>query len=106
MKDTRAGRYGVNLGILIEYTINTIPEDVKEEYKTRFMTELNKYSIMPRIKGEPKNEGCVHELSDLLKVDITNPEQFAKLVKEGIHLMYQKNTSSKVLIALNEYLRL
>lgn len=105
MKETRAGRYGKNLAIWIDYTIETIPEDLREVYRARFLEELGTYSLKPRKNGQPLNEGCIHELSDLVNVDLSGPEDFARLVKEGVHLMYQKQTSARVLKTLREYLK-
>jgi hypothetical protein len=82
-----------------------MPENQRECYRAKFLEELNNYSLKPRKNGHPANEGCVHELSDLANVNISNPEDFAKLVKESIHLMYQKQTSARVLTALQEYLK-
>jgi len=104
MVETRARKYGRSLAIWIDYTIDAIPKSEKEEYKARFLGELDTYSLKPRKKGQPSNGGCIHELSDLTDININNPEQFARLVKEGIHLMYQKQTSARVLDALQEYL--
>lgn len=105
MKEIRTIKYAKNLAIWIDYTIDTLPENLRNKYRTRFLDELSTYSFKPRKKGHPRNEGCVHELSDLANVDISNPEHFAKLVKEGIHLIYQKQTSARVLAALQEYLK-
>jgi len=104
MAESRPGKYGRNLAIWIGYTISKLPEEQREKYKTRFLAELERYSLMPRANGRPRNEGCVHELADLADVDVKNPEQLAKLVKEGIHLMYQKQTSARVLEALRKEL--
>jgi hypothetical protein len=103
--ETRAGKYGRNLAKWIDYTIASIPESRRVDYRTRFVDELNNYSLIPRKSGQPANEGCVYELSDLVDVDIHNPENFARLVKEGVHLMYQKQTSARVLDALQKYLK-
>ncbi len=105
MKKTRAGKYGRNLAIWIDFTIDTIPQDLRDDYRARFLEELSTYSLKPRRNGQPCNEGCVHELSDLAEIEISNPEQFARLVKEGVHLMYQKQTSARVLDSLQEYLK-
>jgi hypothetical protein len=105
MKETRGGKYGRNLAIWIDYTFMTIPERCRAEYRRRFLKELNAYSLKPRKSGNPQNEGCVKELSDLTEVEIGKPEQFARLVKEGIHLMYQKRTSARVLDSLKAYLK-
>ncbi len=102
MKESRGGKYGRNLALWIDFTINQIPECQRENYRSRFIKELKEYSLIPRKEGAPVNAGCVHELSDLVDVDINNPEQFAKLVKESIHLMYQKQTSKRVLKGLYE----
>jgi len=105
MGETRASKYGRNLAIWIDYTINKISKNVRKEYRTRFFDELAKYSFESRKNGQSRNAGCVHELSDLTEVDINNPEQFARLVKESIHLMYQKQTSARVLNALQKHLK-
>jgi hypothetical protein len=105
MEETRAGKYGRNLALWIDYTISTIPKAHRKEYREKFLKELDTYSLMPRKSGQPANDGCVHELSDLMHVEITIPEDFARLVKEGIHLMYQKQTSARVLEALQKYLK-
>lgn len=104
-KETRAGKYGRNLAIWINRTIKGIPEEQREEYRTRFLRELGSYSLTPRRNGQPSNDGCVHELSDLAEVNISNPEYLARLVKEGVHLMYQKQTAAKVLKVLTEALK-
>ena len=74
-----------------------------KEYKKRFLLELRNYSDVPRKRGEPRNEGCVRELEGI-EFDATNPEHAAKLLKEGLHLMYQKQTSKRVLDCLIENL--
>jgi len=108
MGSTRAGRYGQNLAIWISDTLNTKTASLSEKqgktYRARFLNELKSYSLEPRKAGQPRNSGCVHELSDISVVNIDNPEQFARLIKEGIHLMYQKQTSARVLEALLKYL--
>jgi hypothetical protein len=104
MAETRVGRYGRNLAIWIEYTINTLPQQQRSIYTARFLKELKTYSFKSKRKEQPPNEGCVHELSDLICVDVKKPQELAKLVKESMHLLYQKETSARVLIALLEYL--
>jgi hypothetical protein len=89
-QETRAGKYGRFFSVWIRYTL----DQQNAEYRLKFLEELNKYSFRSRKKGEPKNEGCVSELEGLSELDIQNPEHLAKLVKEGLHLMYQKKTSA------------
>ena len=95
-KETRAGKYGRFLAVWINYTLNT--HDKK--YKERFLEELERYSFKPRKKDEPRHEGCVLELEDIAELDISNPKHLARLVKEGIHLMYQKSTSTRIFTSL------
>lgn len=64
--------------------------------------ELKKYSLEPRRKGEPRNSGCIYELEDIVNGEIKNPEHLARLIKEGMHLMYLKPTAARVLNALLE----
>lgn len=104
MSETRAGKYGRSLAFLAGYTIQSIPSDQREEYRSLFLDELRTFSFEPRREGTPVNRGCVHELSDIVDVDISDPVHLAKLVKEGIHLMYQKNTAKKVFNAMLESL--
>jgi len=95
-KETRAGKYGRFLAVWINYTITS--HDNK--YRKRFLEELKTYSFKPRKKDEPRHEGCVLELEDIAELDTNNPEHLARLIKEGIHLMYQKNTSARVFTSL------
>jgi hypothetical protein len=104
MAETRAGKYGKFLGAWVEHTIDSQPEELRKQYTDQFLAELATYSLVSRRNGEPVNEGCVHELRDVSKIDFDNPIHLALLVKEGIHLMYQKGTAGRVLEALNEKL--
>lgn len=105
MDEGRFSKYGRNLGRWINYTIiNNIEEEKRESYKHDFLRELKKYSFEPRKRGEPKNSGCVHELEKIVNVDVTNPMEFAKLIKEGIHLMYLKSNSKRTFAGLLEEL--
>ena len=104
MKEGRHKKYARNLAILIDYVISTIPEEQREEYRKSFLEELEDYDFTPRKKGEPRNRGCVWELNDLDSVDIENPEHLARLIKEGIHLMYLKPTAKRMLDTLKENL--
>jgi NDP-sugar pyrophosphorylase family protein len=85
MRETRGGHYGGNLAILIRYVFNTIPEDKRDSYKKEFFKELGDFS------------NNAHELKDIDLVDVNKPCELAKLVKESLHLMYQKNTSNNAL---------
>ena len=101
MIETRAGKYGRCLSnVIIEITKRR-----KKGYYREFTKELSEYCLEGRKKGMPKNRGCTYELEDIDEIDLNDPRQFAKLIKEGIHLMYQKNTARKVLEALIESLR-
>ena len=104
MEETRAKKYGRNLATWINYTINTIPELQRGNYRKRFIWELRKYSFEHRKKGEPINDGCVRELEGIEEIDPICPKELAKLVKESIHLMYQKQTAAKVMTSLLDYL--
>ena len=104
MSETRPGWYGRFLALWIDYIIQTIPEQQREWFKSRLVKELRGYSLEGRKEGESRNSGCVHELDELVKLDIENPEHLARLIKEGIHLMYQKQTASHVLNSLLENL--
>ena len=99
-KETRAGKYGRNLALVLDYIL----EAKKESYRREFLKEIKNYSLEPRKEGSPKSSGCVNELENIENLDMNNPQHLARLVKEGIHLMYQKQTSKRVLDSLLENL--
>jgi len=71
-KETRGGKYGRNLSLLISYVIQTMPEIQRGEYKDKFLKEIKNYSFKPRKKGKPRNFGTIYELENLEEVDIKN----------------------------------
>ncbi len=104
MNETRGGKYGRFLAGWVIYTIGTMPDS--DAYRERFLAELGKYSFKTRKQGEPINLGCVRELDDLANLNVESPEELARTVKEGIHLMYQKSTAARVMKSLMENLQL
>lgn len=98
--ETRPGKYGKNLGILLNFVINNMPSG----YKKAFLEELCNYSLEGRKKGTSPNSGCIYELQDIEKINVENPKELAKLIKEGLHLMYQKQTAAKILAELQKEL--
>ena len=95
IKETRAGKYGRNLAVLLNYVLDSLPADRK--YRKAFLNELQNYCLEPRRKEAPRNRQDVCELERILEVNPQNPRELARLVKEGIHLMYQKQTSARVM---------
>jgi len=102
MIETRSGKYGRNLALFIGRVLDSIPADQK--YRKSFLNELQTYSLEPQKKGTPPGPGCINELENIDQIDINNPQHLAKLIKEGIHLMYQKRTARKVLYSFLENL--
>ncbi len=100
MKEGRSAKYGRCLSSWVNFTIQSFPEEIRRDYKARFLEELKRYSFAKRKKGSHFNEGCAYELSGLEEVDIRNPGHLARIVKEGINLMYQKGTAKNVLGSL------
>jgi len=101
MKERRGAKYGKFLADWINATIESISYPLtSEEYKLKFIKELKNYSFKRRKKGEQRNDGCVWELENIGNLNLSNPEHFARLVKEGIHLMYLKPTSERVIKSL------
>jgi len=96
MSETRAGKYGRHLGSLVEFVVDSQPPEIREQYRDEFLAELENYSFTPRKKGEPVNEGCIHELKEVEVFDVNDPVHLALLAKETLHLMYQKQTSARV----------
>ena len=102
MKETRGGRYGRNLAVLLDYVLDSLPADKK--YRRAFLKELQNYCLEPRREGTPRNKRDCSELEGIAEVDVKDPRELARLVKEGIHLMYQKETARRVLCGLLERL--
>jgi len=100
MEETRAAKYGRYLSMWIRQTIDSVPEEQRNNYRESLVTELRTYSFEPRKKGTPKNSGCIRELIDMAEMDVRDPVHLARLVKEGVHLMYQKGTASRVMRSL------
>jgi hypothetical protein len=100
-RETRAGKYGRNLGVLVRHILS----EYDERYRKRFFSELNDYSFEKRRRGE-KTERGDYELDEIYEIDIRKPGHLAKLIKEGIHLMYQKDTAKRVLEALVREIKL
>jgi len=95
LMETRAGKYGRFLAEFVLSYVRGLPERVRGDYERRFLVEFNNYSDVPRKEGEPVNAGCVYELLNMGSFDSGNPEQLARVMKEGLHLMYQKQTSRR-----------
>ena len=100
MAESRGAKYGRNLALWVRHTIDTVPEDERDSYRSRLIEELRRYSFQTRKKGQPLNKGCVYELAGMDDIDVEDPCDLGKLIKEGVHLMYQKSTAAKVLDSL------
>lgn len=103
MKETRAGKFGRNLAILLDWALNK-PYPVDAKYRKAFLSELQTYSFEPRKQGTPPGPGCIDELKGIDTINPKNPRHAAKVIKQGHHLMYQKSTSRKSLYSLLENL--
>lgn len=92
MKETRYGKLGRLDALVINQILNVLYLDEISmlNYKKVFLDEFNDYSDVGKKKGEPTNEGCVWELKDLKEIDIRNPRELAKWLKEHQHTKYQK----------------
>lgn len=89
---SRGSKCGNSFATWVNYTINTIPKEKKEEYKSKLIEELNKYSF------DPKKDK--RELDKVDSIDLQNPVHLAKLIKENINLFYQKQTARRFLDSL------
>ena len=87
---TRAAHLGENIAVLVNYVISTIPVDKREEYRARFVAELEKYSFTKNIR----------ELEGIVKINVKIPEELAKLFKEDMNFHYQKDTDRRILTAM------
>ena len=79
--------------------------DKMDLYREEVIFGLETFAVMPRRRGEPN--GNTSELAGEKDVDIRNsPEDLVKIIREGLHLLYQKDTSARVLgAALRELKR-
>ncbi|MEK6886059.1 MAG: hypothetical protein AABX17_03775 [Nanoarchaeota archaeon] len=102
-KETRAGKFGRNYAILFSWAL-TKPEPVSRRYMKTFLEEMQTYSLEPRKEGMPPGPGCVDELEGVNTINPENPRHAAKVIKQGLHLMYQKNTSKNSLYSFLENL--
>ena len=92
MSETRYGKLGRFDAELINKIVNLLylDEISRRNYKNAFLDEFNKYSNVGRKKWEPLNEGCVWELKEVSVIDIRNPREVARWLKEHQHTKYQK----------------
>ena len=92
MGEARSAKYGRFLAYFVRSALD------EKDYAC-FLSEIKRYSDEPRREGEARNSGCVNELEEISEIDCSNPKHVARLVKEGLHLMYQKRTSKRALDA-------
>ncbi len=92
---TRAAHLGENYAVVVDGIVSTIPPDERKEYKTRLITELEKYSFTKNI----------HELEGIIKINIKIPEEFGKFIKEDVNFYYQKDTAKRILTSILTDLR-
>lgn len=95
MIKTRAAHLGENYAALVHFVISKIPAGQREEYKTRLVTELEKYSFTANIR----------ELEDITVINVEIPEELAKFIKEDANFYYQKGTARRVLTSILTDLR-
>jgi hypothetical protein len=98
--EPRTVKYGRNLAIWIKHTVQSLPENNQEGYKSKLIKELKNYSFERKGREDQRNSGCKLELENITECKIEDPTHLARLVKEGIHLMYQKDTARRVLNSL------
>lgn len=75
---TRSGLYGRYLGMMVNYIVENQDEMEKEEYRQKVVEEIKEF--------DPKDSE--RELREIEKFEVEEPEDLAKVVKEGMHLMY------------------
>lgn len=93
MKEGRAAKYGRFYAGLVNYVVRTFPEEDRDGYKSGLIQEVELFSFEPRRQGELLNKGCTWELEGIDEICMEHPEHFGKLIKEGMHFMYQKGTA-------------
>ena len=104
MGETRVAKFARHFAGWIDYTISSFPENQRETYRQSFIKELKTYSVESRKQGAPRNSGCVFELEGIVNANISDPVYLARLVKENLHIMYQKPRTATILKLLLETL--
>lgn len=102
-KENRTERYGRALANWINFTIGSIPETEKTVYRQTVIEGLENFAVVPRKRGEPNGNSC--ELEGMEEIEIRNPENLVKIIREGIHLMYQKDIARRVVKATLQELK-
>lgn len=92
---TRAAHLGENYAALVRYVISKIPIDKQEDYKTKLVAELEKYSFIKNIR----------ELENIALINVEVPEELAKFIKEDMNFYYQKETTKRILTGLLDNLK-
>jgi transcriptional regulator with PAS, ATPase and Fis domain len=90
MIKTRAAHLGENYAALVNFVISKISADKQQDYRTRLVAELEKFSYTENIR----------ELEHILIIDVEVPEELAKFIKENMNVYYQKDTARRVLTAI------
>jgi hypothetical protein len=90
MIKTRAAHLGENYAALVNFVISKISADKQQDYRTRLVAELEKFSYTENIL----------ELEHILIIDVEIPEELAKFIKENMNVYYQKGTARRVLTAI------
>ena len=87
MRETKAGKYGRNLAVIINYIIGTMPEKIRRNYRQRLAKEVSDWRFNDELEG-------------IDEIEITNPGHLGRLIKQSANLMYNKNTGKNALDAL------
>jgi hypothetical protein len=100
--ETRIGKYGRFLAGLVNYVISTMPESEREEFRQRFVRELEEYkSKLEKAKLE-KGGRLESELDGLTEPDF--PKDLPATEKEGLNFLYSITTATNAVNSLLEAL--
>jgi hypothetical protein len=106
MREGRGKTLGRHWAEVIGQTIELLPysRKKKRDYLDILILGLEEYSFEPRRVGEPVNSGCVMELEDDSCTNIMDPSDYAKFIRENLHVKYQKETSRRIMESMLEEL--
>jgi hypothetical protein len=94
MAETRAEKFGTNLGIIVLGLSESLNVKARDPYLTEVLGGVARYSLMRRKKGSLPNRGSRHSMQDIERIDTTNPLHVAEFVKYCFDMTYNKTRAA------------
>ncbi len=97
--DKRYMEFGeVFLYLLKPLINNMIPEDKRQDYRSKLINKLHKYTFVNRKKTSKAHENSVvkRKIIEIKFEDIYSPEHTAEALITALHGFYNANTQNKI----------